>query len=365
MAFLEINLQNYTHNLKTIRQKLEADTRVCAVVKNNAYGMGLRQTARALGALDVDYFAVGTLQEAVTLRDSGIKHPILLLGIVDPYRQIQEVIDNDISLMLFDQDWAKAADFSARKWGKKLRYHLKIDTGMHRFGVYPREVADFLESISHLTGLAREGVFSHFASSTDEGVCSEQLTAFQEALFKLQTAGQEIGITHICSTNSIATLPEGHLDMVRVGMGLYGHSQTIENLKPVWQLKAKILSLKRVPQGASIGYSRTHNTTRSSVIAVADCGYTDGLPRIMSNQLNATIHGKTVKNVGMLCMNYSMFDVTGISAVKEGDELIIFGAEDMVQQLEQYQKVSQSTVYELIARFNDNLERVYINSDSK
>lgn len=365
MAYLDINLNYLSENLHQIQKNITPESKVCAVLKNNAYGLGLTPTAIWLARSDVDYFAVNSLEEALVLREAGIKQPILCLGHIDPYKDISEVVRNDISVTLYDYSWAKTADYSARKWGQKIKYHLKIDTGMHRFGIYPSEVVDFLENIAHLTGLSYEGIYSHFAQSTDNEACSEQMENFQEALFKLQTAGLETKLVHICSTNSIKTANSGHFDMVRVGAGLFGHSYNLEKLKPIWELKAKIISIKRVTQGARIGYNRTYTANRSSLIAVVDLGYTDGILRSSSNHLIAYVKDKMIKNVGMLCMGYSMFDVTGISDVNVGDTISVFHSEHIDEQLERYFKATESTIYELISGFPSTLKRNYLQNNQE
>ncbi len=359
MAYLEINLENIAKNYKIFKSIIDPNVRICAVVKNNAYGMGLKQVGKTLKNLAVEWFAVNNLQEAIILREGGILQPILILGYLNPNKEAIEAARHNCSVTLCDLHWAKEAAGYIQKFGKKLNYHLKIDTGMHRFGIYPIEIADFIDNIKHLNSLNFEGVYSHLACSNDLNKSQEQQENFNEALFKLQSIGHKTDIVHLTNTNGSLFLPDAQFDMVRIGIGLYGFCEKDIELKPVFRLKAKILSIKRVPQGAKIGYGFTFTAKRSMVIAVADIGYTDGLPRISSNLSKAILNGKVINQIGTLSMSYSMYDITGIANVKITDELIILDAEIPQINPKDFAKKIDTTIYELISRLPFNMERKY------
>lgn len=360
MAFLEINLSKLVQNYQKISNLVDRSVRICAVVKDNAYGAGIQEVGRTLSNRGIDWLAVNDLNEALILRNNGVLQPILILGYTDPTKDIPEIIRNNFSVTLFDLAWAREAALAAQKMGKKIHCHLKIDTGMQRFGIYPHEIVDFMENIKYLNGIEIEGIYSHLAEAANRLFSEEQQDNFSEALFKLQSAGYPSSIAHLVSTNGIKTLPDAHYDMVRTGMGLLGYSKNIEGLKPIMSMKARIISLKRVPQNVTIGYNCTYKTTRSMIVAVAEVGYVDGIPRNASNKIKALFDGKIIPQVGMLCMNYSMFDVTGITNIKINDELTIISDENLQTDLSEIAKNVDSTVYELSARMPETLKRKYI-----
>ena len=284
-VWAEVSLQALRHNYREIKKQLAAGVKLCAVVKANAYGHGAVAAARVAVEEGAEYLAVATLSEGMELRQAGFTTPILVLGLVMP-EDAKDVVDYELTQVVCEWSLAEALSREAVRQQKKARIHLKVDTGMGRIGVRPEEIGDLAEKIAKLPNLEIEGMFSHFAMADcqDKGYTQKQLAAFKEAVAAVEGRGVKLAIKHIAESAAILEIPEAHFDMVRAGVIQYGLWPSEEvthpiDLQPVMSLKAKVVWIKTLYKGESIGYGRQFIAERESRIATLPIGYADGYIR--------------------------------------------------------------------------------------
>lgn len=331
LSWVEIDLEALRHNFSCVKDRMGPHTHIVGVVKSDAYGHGMVPVARELVSCGAHFLAVSKYWEARELRDSGIEAPILvLLGL--ECEDMEEAILNDIRPALFRLDHARLLSDAACRLNAQVRVHLKVDTGMGRLGVPCAEVAGFLEEFMTLPGLLLEGILSHFASSdeADKTFCQCQLDRFREVLQMLYREGHPITYAHIANSAGLLDLPGAHFQLVRPGIMLYGSLPSQElvhpaDLWPVMSFRSRILQLKSVPAGQSIGYGRTFVSQRGALIATIPVGYDDGYPRLLSNRGHVLVRGVRAPLVGRVSMNMITVDVTDVPGVKEDDEVVLLG----------------------------------------
>ncbi|MEG0969801.1 MAG: alanine racemase [Acidaminococcaceae bacterium] len=364
-AWAEIDLSAVAHNMATARQRTLPGTKLCAVVKAEAYGHGAVPVANAAIAGGADFLAVAILQEAVSLRDAGINVPILILGTMQ-IEYAKEIVEYDIRQALYTWEAALALSVAAVKLGKPAKVHLAVDTGMNRIGNKLGEVGPFAARVATLPGVELEGIFSHFstADSADKSFVEEQFAVFQAAIAEVEQAvHHKLPLRHIANSASLSEAPAMHLDMVRQGITLYGLWPSAEVkhdfvLQPVMRVKAQVVYLKEIGVGETIGYGRTFTTTRVTRVATLPLGYADGISRKLSNQGYVLLRGQKAPIVGRVCMDQMMVDVTDIPAVNVGDIALIFGGAELPVEL-----VAQwmGTInYEVVCRIGMRLPRKFI-----
>ena len=330
-TWAEIDLAAYAENIEQIKTCVKPGAKLCMVVKADAYGHGAIPCARVAVEHGADYLALATIGEGVELREAGFTQPILLLGMILP-EEAQAVVDADITQVACTKELAKALSDAAVRLGKSAKVHLKIETGMGRIGVRPEEAADLAAYIVSLPGLELEGAFSHFATadSRDKSYTKQQLALFQQALDAIEAKGIDIPIRHIAESAAILEIPEAHYDMVRVGIIQHGLWPSDEVSHPIelqetMKLYAKIVFLKKLRVGESIGYGREFVAKRESIIATLPIGYADGYIRAYSPEGYVILHGQKAPIAGRVCMDQVMVDVTDIEGVKVGDTALLFG----------------------------------------
>lgn len=331
-VYAEIDLDAIRHNLTEIRRRINPASKLCAVVKANAYGHGAIEVSKVAVECGADFLAVATVDEGLELRRAGFNLPILILGLV-PYNAVDAVVANDLTQAVADLELAEKISDAAARLCKLAKVHLKIETGMGRIGVYPDNAVTLAAQISKLPNVELEGMFSHFADadSLDRTFTNHQIEIFKETASKIRRAGVGIKICHLAESASILDIPEAHFDMVRAGIinyGLYPSAdvrKTIE-LKPAMKLVARIVYLKKISAGVSIGYGREFVAERDSLIATLPLGYADGYIRAYKG-FHVDIGGKLAPIAGRVCMDQTMVDVTDIDGVKVGDEVILFGSD--------------------------------------
>ena len=363
-AWAEINLDAVANNVRTAKASLKPGTKLCAVVKADAYGHGAVRVAQEAARNGADFFAVALLQEGVALRDAGIDLPILVLGAMLP-NVADLVVRYDISHAVFDEERLFALNEAALRQHKKAKIHLKIDTGMHRIGVHVKDAGRFAKLAASLPGIELEGVFSHFATADadDKDYAAYQFARFQEALKLIEAEGVKIPIRHICNSAALTELEEYQLDMVRQGITLYGlHPAHMiscyKNFEPVMTVKTLVSYVKHLPAGSSIGYGRSFTTKRPSVIATIPIGYADGVSRQLSNKGYMLVNGEKAPIVGKVCMDQLMLDVTDIPEVKVGDEVIVFGGHELPMEL--VAEWANTICYELVCAVSPRVPREYV-----
>jgi alanine racemase len=327
----EINADALRSNLSAIRRHVGRGVRVMAIVKANAYGHGITEVSRVLADEGIDYLGVGFLEEGILLRNAGVVAPILVLGGVLG-EQTASFLEHNLEITVSSIELARRINAEAGSAGRKARVHLKIDTGMERIGVRPENAMAFVRETASLPGIDLVGIYSHLATADekDKSFAREQLQKFSGLIRTVEAAGIRIPLKHIANSGAILDIPEARFDMVRAGMMLYGvypSRETSESVpvKPTLSLKSKVVFLKEVPAGKSIGYGRTYVTKKPTRIATIPVGYGDGYSRMLSHKVEVLIRGKRYPGVGTVCMDQMMVDVGNDTSVHVGDDVTLIG----------------------------------------
>ena len=363
----EVYLNRIVHNMHEIRRLVREPCELMAVVKADGYGHGALPVAGAALLAGASRLAVAIPEEGVILREGGISSPILVLGSVLP-EQAEVIVRNFLTATVFDLPLAHALSAEARRQGRNVRVHLKVDTGMGRVGLFPHDVVPFVHQVMCLPHLEIEGIYTHFATA-DEGektYAFQQLKLFEKVLKEIKAAEIQIPLRHAANSAAILNLPESHLDMVRPGIILYGINPLEGEppsitLEPALSWKAKIAYLKQVPTGTGISYGRTHITRGSAWIATLPLGYADGLSRALSNRGEVLIRGQRASIVGRVCMDQCMVDVSQIAGVQVGDEAVLIGSQgrERLSAEEIAQKIG-TIGYEVLCNIGKRVPRVYV-----
>lgn len=365
-TWAEIDTKALTHNFNIIKNT--ANTRVCAVVKADAYGHGVGIIAPLLQKQGADVFAVSNIEEAIELRDCGITKPIIILGYT-PCDFAPELAENGISQCVYSLEYATELSNTAKKSELKIKIHLKLDTGMSRLGFDCRtdDLCGIDEAVAaaKLENLEVDGVFTHFAVSDrneleEDGFTDEQYNRFISAVKMLKLNGINPEFVHCCNSAAMCQDKEKHLNMCRAGIVLYGltPSSTLElpqDFKPVMSFKSVVSQVKQINAGDTVSYGRTFKADRTVTVATVTAGYADGYPRLLSNKGYVLIHGKRANILGRICMDQFCVDVTDIPNVKRDDEVLLFGGDLPVEQLAE---LTNTINYELICDVSSRVERI-------
>jgi len=369
-SWAEVNLDNIAHNVREIRRITNKRAEIMGVVKADAYGHGVMETARTLLNNGVSRLAVSMLDEAIQLRKNGIEVPILILSYTDPIRA-EEIIQNNVTQTVFSHELACALSDAAVKLKKSVKIHIKIDTGMTRVGFKPgySAVKDVVR-ISKLPGIIIEGLFTHFASADekDKSYTYMQFERFMSICNELNRIGLYIPVKHVANSAGIMEFPEMHLDMVRPGIILYGMYPSDEvdktkiDLKPAMTLKANVILVKNVEKNTCISYGRIFTTSRDSSIATIPIGYADGYTRLLNGKAKVLINGEYAPVVGKICMDQCMVDVTDMTKkVSVGDEVVLFGKQGQNEIAVEDIAAGIGTInYEIVCLIGKRVPRVYI-----
>ncbi len=373
-AWIEIDLEALRHNITAIRDFLSPRSSIMGIIKANAYGHGAVRLAHVLETEGIQRFGVALLQEGVELRGNGITSPILILGHT-PVEDFSEALEHDLTLTLYTLEQAVSLDKAAQKADKKARVHLKIDTGMGRIGFLPN--SDSLKDIKAILSLQHlnvEGIFSHqaWADNPDGSYAQEQFNRFKRFLEFLKREGIQFEILHMANSATTINYPHMHLDLVRVGISLYGlypdpwmarHPKI--DLCPVMSVKAKLVHVKTVPKGTPISYGCTFRTKRKSLIGTVPIGYADGIPRILSNRGEVLARGKRCPIIGRICMDQFMIDLTDLNDCKTGEEIVFLGTQGKETiTADEIAKRAGTVNYEIVTRMSPRLPRLYLDRDS-
>ena len=363
-TWAEINLDNIEFNLNNIKKLLNEDTKVCAVLKANAYGHGSVQVAQFLENKNVDYFAVARLEEAIELRQNDIKTPILCLGFV-PEESLEFAIKNNIVLTIYSLEMAEKLNTISEKIGIKACIHIKIDTGMSRIGFKVNdESIEKIFEISNLENISIEGIYTHFAKAdeVDKEFTNNQVERFKFITEAIENRGLNIPIKHVSNSAAIMDLPNLNFNMVRCGVVLYGYYPSDEvikerlPLKPAMTLKTKISHIKELEECTGISYGLTYKTNSTEKIVTIPIGYADGFTRMQKNP-KVSINGETFDIVGRICMDQCMVKIDKDKDIKIGDEVIIFGEGN--RSIEDIAKDLGTINYEIVCMVSRRVDRVY------
>lgn len=339
----EIDLSAFRHNLGEIKRILKPGTEIMAVVKADAYGHGAEVLASEAVRSGVSFLAVARMNEAIHLRDCGIKTPVLLFDDCVPENTSRYI---ELNLRPTINSFEDAEKFSrmASVSGKRLKVHIKVDTGMGRLGFladdlttdqkyYP--LSREIKKISELPYIEIEGIYSHFANADtkDKTHADKQLKLFLKLKSDLQGIVPAKILYHMANSAGIMEMPESHMDIVRPGIIMYGLYPSDEvdkstiDLKPVMSFKTRIIHLKKVGPDFKVSYGSTFTTDRETLIATIPAGYADGLNRLLSSKGEVLVRGKKVPVLGRVCMDLTMIDVTSVDGVSVHDEVVIIGSQ--------------------------------------
>jgi alanine racemase len=356
-------------NMRQIRAKVGAEVKILCMVKANGYGHGAAAIAQTLTDSGADAFGVATLEEAIEIRQAGVRAPVLVVAGLFP-DQVDDLITHALTPVVYDVENLKDFDAEAQRRRAHVGFHLKVDTGMGRLGVLAAEATRWIPELKRLQALKLDGVFSHFshAESVEGEYTRKQLMIFNDVISQLRAEGLAPPLVHFANSAATITLPAAYFNMVRPGLMLYGvyPSAAMASqiaLKPVLSWKTKILQLKKVPSGASISYGQTFVTKRESLIATLPVGYADGYSRLLSNRGQALVAGQRAPIAGRVCMDLTMIDVTDIRNVQQGDEVVLLGRQGAAEISADEMAAWTNTIsYEILTSIGARVPRIHYNS---
>ena len=369
-CWLDVDLDAIAANVGALRRWMGPHPRIAAVVKAQAYGLGAVAVSRAALEAGANWLAVARVHEAEDLRRAGLDAPILVLNRTDE-TDAESAVRLGLRVTVDTPALGRALGTAARRMGRPARVHVKVDTGLHRFGVAPDRALPLVRELSSIDGLDVEGLYTHFASSDEDPAYTlEQLHCFTRIKTVLACHGYDFPIHH--AANSAATLgfPESHLDLVRVGISLYGVSPAVDvppglGLLPAVALRGRIARVSELAPGEGVGYGQTWHAARPTRVGLVTAGYADGVPRSLSNRGAALVRGTRAPIIGRVSMDQTTIDVTEISDVAVNDVVTLFGGDgDAEISLHEYGASSQTIPHEALTRIGARVARVYRTDDA-
>jgi len=361
----EVNLSAFEFNFNQVRKLVGGKTKIMAVVKANAYGLGAVEISKLAVSLGADYLGVAIPEEGVELRRNGIDVPILVF--TPPFEhQLELFFKYELTPTITSFEEANKFNSLSEKFGKRIKCHIKVDTGMGRIGVNYKDAFEFVKRIYHeFKNLYIEGIYTHFATSDekDKSFAYLQFERFTGLIKELNSARIEIPLKHCANSGAILDMPETYLDMVRPGVMLYGYYPSLDvlnkiELKPVMTLKSKIAFIKEIESGTSISYGRRFIAKEKTKIVTIPIGYADGYRRSLTNLGKVEIKGKLFPVVGTVTMDQIMVDVGLNTDVKVGDDVILFGNENLTAW--DVAKLLGTIPYEICCNISARVPRVYV-----
>src|SRR3989338_9079533 len=381
-TWVEVDAVSLRHNFLALTKHLGKGVAVMAIVKSNAYGHGIVKVIKTIGGFASEYyseakppivwFGVDSIDEALILKKSGIKNPILILGYV-PSAMLVDVVRNNFRVCLYDIPMLKELTRLAKKMRKKVFVHVKLETGTHRQGVMPEDVSAFARALKKSAPqVIVQGAYTHFADTENpkSRYYKEQLLAFQNAIKIFEEEGVRPQYLHTAASAALLLYPEAHFTMARLGIALYGMYPSPEvadkvkkqvALKPALTWKTRVAQVKTIPAGKTIGYDRTYKAQKEMKIAVIPIGYWDGFDCGFSNNGAVLVGGRRVPIVGNICMNICMLDITKLRGVKPGDEVVLLGRQgrECISAEELASRISTIN-YEITTCINPLIPRIII-----
>lgn len=374
----EINLDALEANYKAFRQALPEGMKLLACVKANAYGHGAVQVAKEMERLGADYLSVAFLDEALELRQAGVRMPILVLGYVPPHG-VRTAWENDVTITLFSDEVLEAIqELSSSGIRGKLKVHIKVDSGMGRLGLLPGEkLMQFIRDTMAVPHVEVEGMFTHFATADEEDktYTLEQYRRFQGACEALRDHGYQIPIIHTGNSAVAVDMPQISCDMVRIGISIYGLYPSAEvgqskvKLSPVLTLKTQVVFVKTLPAHSGISYGIRYTTVSEERIGTLPIGYADGYSRMLTGKAQVLIRGRRVPVVGTICMDQCMVSLQSFAGMAEeiqaGEEVVLIGSQDGETIAADELASALGTIhYEIICMLAHRIPRFYMRSGS-
>lgn len=359
-SWVEVNLEYLAQNVKFLKSLCKEGVKLLAVVKADAYGHGAVMCAPTMLASGVDMLGVASIDEGLNLRDANIYCDILVLGAA-PVWAFDCAAENDITLSIFSYEHISACKQAFERTGKKVKVHIKIDTGMNRIGVEQQKALDFIEKIQESDFIELQGIFSHLACAECTDESQKQFKRFDEIISKVNT---ENLILHMLNTAGSISYPEHQYNMVRAGIGVYGLMPELACTQPFYKhnclkqviaVKGRITRIHKMDENEGISYGHTYVTKEEIDVATIPIGYADGVPRGLSNKIYGELNGEKIKQIGNITMDQMMFDISNVYA-KEGDVITLLG--DNLS-IDEWAKIVGTINYELTCKLKVRLPRVY------
>jgi alanine racemase len=370
-AWVEIDLKRFRRNFELINQDKPRELRVVSVIKDEAYGHGAIEAARIAMSCGASFLALSTVEEAVSLRDKGITARLLLLG----DRQESELpwcLEHNLTCCVSEPNGVRKLGTLAARKGKRVPVHIKVNTGMNRYGVRWDDAASLAAQIRSTPALELEGMLSHFAQSDelDKTFANLQLQRFEEARKAILGLGQPLRYSHLCNSGGFLDLPQAYFDMVRIGilaLGVYPSSvcRRIQGIEAVMSVKAKIAGIQLLQPGDTVGYGMRYKAETLRRIAVLPIGYGDGFPRVR-NEGFALLHGRRAPIVGGIAMDALTVDITDIPQAQMWDEAVLMGQQGCEEiSVHEVAKLKKSVSYDVLTSWRGRLPRIYVNGESE
>jgi alanine racemase len=367
LTWAEVDLGAIAHNTRELKRLVGEKTELMAVVKANGYGHGAVPVAKAVLGNGASSLAVHRTLEGVQLRQAGITAPVLIMGYTLP-AEAETIVRWDLTPTVNTPEQAQVLSSTASHQGRALPIHVKVDTGLGRFGLLPEEVVDFVRVVSELPGLTLEGIYTHFAmaDAVDKAYTLQQFEIYLEVVKRLEEAGFTIPIKHVASSAATLDLPETHLDVVRCGIALYGLRPSSEveptiPLRPAMALKSRVARVRTLPAGSSISYGCTYTTREPTRVALVPVGYGDGYHRLISNRGQVLVRGQRAPIVGRVCMDQFVVQVSDIPNVQQDDEVVLLGRQgDDEISAEEVATWAGTINYEVTTSILPRVTRVYL-----
>lgn len=359
-TWAEIDLGALIANLRLLRSKLPAKTRVMFVVKANAYGHGASQCALAAEkARAADWLGVSSVEEGVALREAGLKLPILILGSLYPFESVLAAVAHDLTPIVASLESARRVAEAALRLRRSIGVHVKVDTGMGRIGVRPEAAAALVRQLCELRAIRVAGIYTHLARGEDDAAFTRaQLQAFQKVISVLSREGLRPPLVHAANSAGALRHPAARFDMVRPGLAAYG---LYPGFRPVLSLKSKIVFLKTVGKGATVSYGATWRAKRLTRVATLPIGYGDGYPRALSNRADVLVGGRRCRVIGRVTMDQTMIDVTGVPRARVGEDAVLIGAQGRERiEAAELARLCGTIPYETVTALSSRVPRVEV-----
>jgi alanine racemase len=367
LTWAEIDLDAIDFNVHAIRTHVGKRVKVIAVVKANAYGHGMAPVARTALAAGAGMLAVHRAIEGVELRKAGIQAPILVMGHTPP-DGAEMAVTWRLTPSLISIDSAQALSQRASALGIRVPVHVKVDTGMNRYGLSPAEIIDFLTALRRMAGINLEGLFTHFATAdwSDQTEARKQLSVFNQVRKAVELTGFPVPMLHAANSAAMMRIPESHFDAVRTGIALYGMDPSIEwppvfEIRPALSLKSRVSRIHQLTAGEGVGYGRTYIAEKSIQVALVPIGYGDGFHRILSNKASVLIKGKRAPILGRVSMDQIVVGIDGIPGAQRDDEVVILGRQGQEHiRAEEIARLAGTINYEITTSLLPRVTRVYL-----
>lgn len=364
-AWIEINLANLEYNVLEIKNFLQKNCKkepdIFAVIKADGYGHGSLMCAPILSACGVEYFGVASIDEGIELREHKINKPILVLG-ASPLWALENAIKYDITVSIFNDEHIEMANQLYERLNKKLKVHIKLDTGMNRIGINKENAKNFIEKVLNAPSIELKGIFTHFADVENKVLFKRQINEFQEIVEPYKNTDIKI---HCLNSPGMFSYPEFSYDMVRMGIIMWGltpysnNNCDIPKVKPVMGLKARITNIHTLKENDGISYGHTYIAQKDTKVATIPIGYADGIARNLSGKITAILNGKEIKQIGRITMDQIMFDISNVDC-SIGDVIVLLGEENKVDTIDTWAQKLDTINYELTCRLKMRLPRIYV-----